>query len=339
MGILVALTIVYGILPGFLVNVIVNSPVHRLPGAPVGGRSDGHHLPRDVRPRSSSSSAAALLVFLLDVLGVRQLETFGAIAVSATSLALLGRRGRPRVRAARGPPDHPASVGRRCPSGPRSIAFTSLGLIFQAIFLTSALLVSLASLARPSDEKGAAVFFGLLLMATVGMLLAAVATDLIFLLLAVEVTGIATYLLVGYTRKDARSLEAAMKFYIVGALSSVALVLRRLAPLRGVRRHELLRAGDLRPASVGFPVLALAGYAFLIAGLGFKLTLVPFHAWAVDVYDGAPDDVSPFLAGGSKKIGVFAFFLVFLGSGPVFAPVARAVGARAATARPHPRPD
>jgi NADH:ubiquinone oxidoreductase subunit 2 (subunit N) len=50
-----------------------------------------------------------------------------------------------------------------------------------------------------------------------------------------------------------------------------------------------------------------------VAGLAFKITLVPFHAWAVDVYDGAPDDVSAFLAGGTKKIGIFAFFLVFLG--------------------------
>ncbi len=55
------------------------------------------------------------------------------------------------------------------------------------------------------------------------------------------------------------------------------------------------------------------GYGFLIAGLAFKVTLVPFHAWAVDVYDGAPSDVSAFLAGGTKKIGLFAFFLVFLG--------------------------
>jgi proton-translocating NADH-quinone oxidoreductase chain N len=261
---------------------------------------------------------AALVVFLLDVLGVRQLEAFGAIAVSAMSLALLA------VVADLG--YAPLAILRTIPAsavdaplGASLYGVTSLGLIFQAIFLTSALLVSLASLSRPSDEKGAAVFFGLLLMATVGMLLAAVAADLIFLLLSVEITGIATYLLVGYTRKDARSLEAAMKFYIVGALSS-ALSFFGASLLFGAYGGTSFATLESSTRVVGYPALALAGYALLIAGLGFKLTLVPFHAWAVDVYDGAPDDVSAFLAGGSKKIGVFAFFLLFVGP-VVFAPV------------------
>jgi proton-translocating NADH-quinone oxidoreductase chain N len=254
---------------------------------------------------------AALVVFLFDVLGVRQLEAFGAVAVSATALALLA------VIADLG--WAPLAILRTIPAsavdaplGPSLYGVTSLGLVFQAIFLTSALLVSLASLSRPSDEKGAAVFFGLLLMATVGMLLAAVASDLIFLLLSVEITGIATYLLVGYTRKDARSLEAAMKFYIVGALSS-ALSFFGASLLFGAYGGTSFYTLENGTGVIGYPALALAGFALLIAGLGFKLTLVPFHAWAVDVYDGAPDDVSGFLAGGSKKIGIFAFFLVFVG--------------------------
>jgi proton-translocating NADH-quinone oxidoreductase chain N len=258
---------------------------------------------------------AALVIFLLDVVGVRRLEAFGAVAVSAVSLAFLA------VIADLG--FAPLAVLRTIPAGnvdlPLSAsltAVTSLGLVFQAIFLSSAFLVALASLSRPSGERGAAVFFGLVLMATLGMLLAAVANDLIFLLLAVEVTGIATYLLVGYTRKDARSLEAAMKFYIVGALSS-ALSFFGASLLFGAYGGTGFLVLARQTPAIGYPALALAGYALLIAGLGFKLTLVPFHAWAVDVYDGAPDDVSAFLAGGSKKIGIFAFFLVFVG--PVLA--------------------
>jgi len=262
--------------------------------------------------------AAALLVFLLDVLGVRRLETLGAVAVSATAIALLA------VVADLG--FAPLAILRTIPSGvvdaplgPSLYGVTSLGLVFQGIFLTSAFLVSLASLSRPSEEKGGAVFFGLLLMATLGMLLAAVASDLIFLLLSVEITGIATYLLVGYTRRDARSLEAAMKFYIVGALSS-ALSFFGASLIFGAYGGTTFATLESATRVVGYPALALAGFALLIAGLGFKLTLVPFHAWAVDVYDGAPDDVSAFLAGGSKKIGIFAFFLVFVGP-VVFAPV------------------
>ena len=113
----------------------------------------------------------------------------------------------------------------------------------------------------------------------------------------------ATYLMVGYPRKDLRAMEAAMKFYIVGALST-ALSFFGASLLFGAYGGTSL---TLLAAPPGLPNLALFGYAFLIAGLGFKLTAVPFHAWAVDVYDGAPTDVSAYLAGGSKKIGIDHF--------------------------------
>lgn len=252
--------------------------------------------------------AAAVLVFLLDALGLRRLELFGALALGAILLALL------TVFADLGTTGL-ASL-RTLPAGSIDLAaagslydFTSLGLVFQVIFLLAAGLVALASVSRPSDEKGSAIFFGLLLTATLGMLLVAISADLIFLLLAVEVVGISTYLLVGYPRRDPRCLEAAMKFYVVGALST-ALSFFGASLLFGAYGTTSLTVLALPPA---FPVLALFGYAFLIAGLGFKLTAVPFHAWAVDVYDGAPTDVAAFLAGGSKKVGLFAFFLVFIG--------------------------
>ncbi|HEV2166365.1 MAG TPA: NADH-quinone oxidoreductase subunit N, partial [Thermoplasmata archaeon] len=123
--------------------------------------------------------------------------------------------------------------------------------------------------------------------------------------------SLSTYLLVGYSRKDPRNLEAAMKFYIIGALST-ALSFFGASLLFGAYGGTSFY--DLGPAAapIGYPDLALVGYGLLIAGLGFKVTAVPFHAWAVDVYDGAPSDVSAFLAGGTKKMGIFAFFLVFL---------------------------
>ena len=258
--------------------------------------------------------AGALLVFLLDVLGRRRVELVGAIALGATAVALvlvLADLGAFPLGAlatiGAGQIDAAPAVG----SAPL-YAFTSFGLIFQAIFLFAALLVALASLSRPSGERGAPIFFGLLLLATLGMLLVAVASDLIFLLLAIEVVSIPSYLLAGYTRRDVRGLEAAMKFFIIGALSSVLSFFGAslLFGAYGTTNLYLIRAAG---SAVGDPTLVLLGYAFLVAGLGFKVTLVPFHAWAVDVYDGAPNDVSAFLAGGTKKIGIFAFFLVFLG--------------------------
>jgi proton-translocating NADH-quinone oxidoreductase chain N len=257
---------------------------------------------------------ATLLIFLLDVLGIRRNEWLSTIAVTATVLALLSILGDLGF--------GPLGVLATIPSGQIDVLpalgaaplyhFTSLGLIFQGIFLLSALLVVLASASRPSDEPGAPIFYGLLLLATLGMLLVAIASDLIFLLLAIEVTSIATYLLVGYRRRETRSMEAAMKFFIIGALSTVLSFFGASLLFGAYGTTNLFLIHEVA-GSVGFPVLVLLGYGFLIAGLAFKVTLVPFHAWAVDVYDGAPTDVSAFLAGGTKKIGLFAFFLVFLG--------------------------
>ncbi len=255
---------------------------------------------------------AVLLVFLLDVLQIRRNEWLSTVAVAATSLALLSVLGDLGVGFLSVFATLPPGLVDATPSGTSLYGFTSLGLIFQAIFLLSTLLVSLASASRPSNEKGAPIFYGLLLLATIGMLLVAVASDLIFLLLAIEVTSIATYLLVGYRRHESRSLEAAMKFFIIGALSTV-LSFYGASLLFGAYGTTNLYALGHATSSGGFPVLVLLGYGFLVAGLAFKVTLVPFHAWAVDVYDGAPSDVSAFLAGGTKKIGLFAFFLVFLG--------------------------
>ena len=258
--------------------------------------------------------AGTLLIFLLDVVGVRRIEATGAVAVGATALALvfvvadLGF----------GPLGALATIPAGqvdalvAPGATPLYAFTSLGLIFQGIFLLAAFFVALASMSRPSSERSAPIFYGLLLLATLGMLLVAIASDLIFLLLAIEITSISTYLLVGYTRRDVRSLEAAMKFYIIGALST-SLSFFGASLLFGAYGTTNLYAIRAVAGGVGYPVLVLLGYGFLIAGLAFKATLVPFHAWAVDVYDGAPTDVTAFLTGGSKKVGLFAFFLVFLG--------------------------
>lgn len=254
---------------------------------------------------------AALLVFLSEVVGARRVELFGGLAVAGIVGALgvvLGDLGYPPLRFAR--TIAPSVVNAAVPAG-ALFSFTSLGIIFQGIFLAAALLVALASLSRPSREPGSSVFFGLLLLATLGMLLVAVAADLIFLLLALEIVAISSYLLVGYTRRDPRALEAAMKFYIIGALSAAMSFFGASLLYGAYGSTSLGIIGHSYPAGANGP-LAVAGFAFLLVGLGFEVTIVPFHAWAVDVYDGAPTHVSAFLAGGTKKVGLFAFFLVFL---------------------------
>ena len=268
----------------------------------------------------------ALLIFLLDALGVRRLEPFGAVAGTAILTALglvVADLGWTPLAALRGIPPGLVDAG---PTPAGLYDFSSLGLFFQATFLVAALLVTLASLSRPRGAAGSAVFFGLLLLATLGMALAAVATDLIFLLLALEVAAIASYLLVGYTRRDPRGLEAAMKFYIIGALSAA------LAFFGASLLYGAYGSTSLTILGHGLPggadgALALAGYAFLLVGLGFEITAVPFHMWAVDVYDGAPHEVSAFLAGGTKKAGIFAVALAVVG--PILFATGTAPGASA----------
>ena len=256
--------------------------------------------------------AAALLIFLLDVARVRRLEVLGALAVVATLIALVLVLADLQFAPFAALSTIPPSSIDAAPSSTALYSFSSLGLVFQAIFLSGAFLVSFASLSRDPHERGGSVFFGLLLLATLGMLLVAVASDLIFLLLAIEIVGISTYLMVAYTRRDARSLEAAMKFYIIGALSTALSFFGASLLYGAYGTTNLYGIVDAGP-TVGYPTLALVGYGLLLAGLAFKVTAVPFHAWAVDVYDGAPNDVSAFLAGGTKKMGLFAFFLVFIG--------------------------
>jgi len=258
--------------------------------------------------------ASALIVFLLDVVGIRRLEAVGAVSVAGSAVALvlvLADLGFAPLAALRTVGAGAVNAAPALGSAPLYFV-SSFGLVFQAVFLTASLLVGLASLSRPSHEAGAPIFFGLLSLATLGMLFVAVASDLIFLLLAIEVTSISTYLLVGYTRRGIRPLEAAMKFYVIGAVSSTLSFFGVSLVYGAYGTTNLFQIASVA-GTVGYPVLALLGYGFLVAGLAFKTTLVPFHAWAVDVYDGAPTDVSAFLAGGSKKVGVFAFFLVFLG--------------------------
>jgi NADH-quinone oxidoreductase subunit N len=260
--------------------------------------------------------AGALVIFLLDTLGVRRLELIGAIAIGTILLALLlvfADLGYPLIASLATIPA--SQVDAVNPAGSQPLYwFTSLGLFFQVIFLLAAFLVALASMSRPSREKGAAVFFGLVLLATLGMMLVAISSDLIFLLLAIEVVSIPSYLLVGYTRRDGRAMEAAMKFYVIGALSTVLSFFGASLLFGAYGTTNLFALATAScVVSGGCSALIAIGYSVLIAGLAFKITLVPFHAWAVDVYDGAPSEVSAFLAGGTKKIGLFAFFLVFIG--------------------------
>jgi NADH-quinone oxidoreductase subunit N len=196
-------------------------------------------------------------------------------------------------------------------------------LVLKLVFLVVAALTVLASPDSVRSKANQGEYYALLLFATVGMMMVAGARDLFMLFLAFELASFATYALAGFRKRELRSTEAAMKFFITGSVSS-ALILFGISLVYALTASagspdivpgnlEFANvAGALRAGVDAFNPLVLFAVVFLLAGFGFKVAAFPFHMWAPDVYDGSPTAVSAFLAAGSKKMGFAAMFKVFL---------------------------
>jgi len=163
------------------------------------------------------------------------------------------------------------------------------------------------------DREGLprADFYGLALLAAVGMMLLIAAQDLILLFVALELMSIAVYILTGYDRRNPRSSEAALKYFLVGAFAS-AFLLYGIALLYGVTgTTRLSTAGPAIAAAVANGDLLLtAGIGMLVIGLGFKVGAVPFHMWTPDAYEGAPTPVTAFMATGVKAAAFVALLRI-----------------------------
>ncbi|WP_448871684.1 NADH-quinone oxidoreductase subunit N [Desulfobulbus propionicus] len=158
-------------------------------------------------------------------------------------------------------------------------------------------------------------YYSLMVLSLVGMLLMASAGDLMVLYLGLELMALPVYALVGLHKKDGRTSEAAIKYYLMGGFAS-ALLLFGFSLLYGLtgtteiaQIAELISAGSL----VANPIL-LAALGLVIAGFCFKVAVAPFHLWTPDVYEGAPTIVTAFMSVGPKAAG-FAIFgrVLFLG--------------------------
>jgi len=157
----------------------------------------------------------------------------------------------------------------------------------------------------------------LLLFSAVGMTLLGAANDLIILFVALEILSIALYVMCGMARRDRRSQEAAVKYFVMGAVAS-AILLYGMALI-------YVAVGSLDIPSIGLAVgltstpqrVVAIGLILTTVGLGFKVALVPFHAWTPDVYQGAPTNVTAFMAAGTKAAAfavVLRLYLVSFGS-------------------------
>jgi NADH-quinone oxidoreductase subunit N len=178
-----------------------------------------------------------------------------------------------------------------------------LALFFKRFFLVSALLVLLMSVEyADSFQSGIGEFYALLLFALAGMLLASSVNDFALLFVSLELITVTFYVLTSFQRTRLTSLEAGVKYLILGALST-AFTIFGIALVYGVS-HKL-NFGDLAAVAAQYRgnQLFLCGLGLVTVGLGFKITAFPFQMWAPDVYQGAPTPTSAFLAIGSKAAG------------------------------------
>ncbi len=192
-----------------------------------------------------------------------------------------------------------------------TVVVDPLSQIFKLIFLIVSLLAVIASIKYFENNRNQDEYYALLLFATVGMMVVASANDLVALFVGFELASMSTYVLAGFEKKNPSSLEAALKYFIIGSLSS-ALMLFGMSLVYGITGSthipaiiEYFKANSV----VSLDVVALI---FLVAGFGFKMALVPFHMWAPDTYEGSPSVVSALLAAGSKKMGFVAAFRILV---------------------------
>jgi len=194
-----------------------------------------------------------------------------------------------------------------------------LSLFFKVIFLGSAFMAvgSSFGLMHEKIKNHRGEFYGLILISTVGMMFLSSANELISLYVGLELVTIPLFILVAYFKDEKSSVESGLKYLIVGAFSS-AILLYGLSVLYGLTGSTDLIMIKLNLSLVFLsygkigPALILA-IVMIIAGIGFKLALVPFHMWAPDVYQGAPTPITGFLSVGSKAAGVVAFARIFAG--------------------------
>ncbi|HEX5604423.1 MAG TPA: NADH-quinone oxidoreductase subunit N, partial [Pyrinomonadaceae bacterium] len=195
-------------------------------------------------------------------------------------------------------------------------------ILFRIIFLISAALaigISTRFLDIEGEQHGE--YYSLILFATVGMMFIACGHDLISLYISLELMALTFYVLVAFTKREKKSNEAAMKYFLLGAFSS-GILLYGMSLIYGVAGSTNIgeiatSLSDIVPKIqadqnfAGLRPLLLLGMIALSAGLFFKVAAVPFHMWAPDVYEGAPTSVTAFLSTGSKAASFALYARIF----------------------------
>lgn len=188
-----------------------------------------------------------------------------------------------------------------------SLLFKLLVLIMSGI----ALLAAIESTLIPEKQKGE--FFVLMILLTVFLVFMGSSTNLLMIYLATESVSITSYILAGFQKFNKRSSEAGLKYLLFGSVASatmlfgISLLFGLTGTLELVQMPIIITKGGIASIQCG-----LAALLFILVGLGFKISMAPFHMWAPDVYDGAPTPVAAFLTVAPKSFGFLVLFRVLL---------------------------
>ena len=185
----------------------------------------------------------------------------------------------------------------------------STSLLLKALFLVAGYVVILISTNYVAEgDYWESEYYTLMLCSILGMTVMASARDLISIFVALELLSIPAYMLAGWRKRDPKSNEAGMKYYLMGVFAS-AVLLYGMSLLYGWSGSTLLSEIGDSIAKKNSPAVTL-GVLFVIVGFAFKVSAVPFHEWAPDTYEGAPTPVTAFLAVASKAAGFVAIIQV-----------------------------
>ena len=163
------------------------------------------------------------------------------------------------------------------------------------------------------DEANVGEYYTLMIFALLGMMLMVSATNFVIMYLGLELMALSVYVLVGYQRDVLRSTEAALKYFILGALSSCMLLYGITFLYGSTGSFMFLEMGEAISASGEDQRLAvLTGMMFVLAGLAFKVSVAPFHMWTPDTYEGAPTPMTAFMSVAPKVAGFVVFMRILV---------------------------
>lgn len=187
------------------------------------------------------------------------------------------------------------------------LADDMFGSFFAISLLIVSIMVTASSWNYMKGRANPAAYYSLILLSTIGMVIIGYSTDLLMLLVAWELMSLPTYALAAFSKRDPISNEAAIKYFMFGALSTAILVFA-IGLVYGVTGTTNIGAAIQTMANLQADVIPIGilAIALFIAGFGFKMGLVPFHMWLPDAYEGSPTTIGALLAAGTKKAGFAA---------------------------------